>query len=344
MKIGETIRTYKKDPYRKSYIRTLYEVIRCMINEKELPHYYFSHLLYKKNFHNYLDYIGNKKSLQIRREILKPNSILDDKILFQEFIYKNNIPGPGCLAYVKNAHLIVESSSEKLTTPDRLTIKLHELLGNSTSDNAIFIKPSNGIGGGGAYKVSREKLDNPAYINNLITDLQKNDYIVQEVVIQHETLNQLHSSSLNTIRIHSYRMNNRQIGIASALSRMGYGGAHVDNISSGGIFVPIDLAKGSLSKYGYNFLAKGGGSYTAHPDTKIVFEGFRLPYFSQALELAGRAASFFENKFIGWDVAITVNGPILIEGNHNPHLMMAQTACGGFRSHPIYKELFKAYL
>jgi hypothetical protein len=75
-----------------------------------------------------------------------------------------------------------------------------------------------------------------------------------------------------------------------------------------------------------------------------VFAGFELPYFKEALELVLQAAHYFENTIIGWDIAITANGPIFIEGNHKPHLTGTQIAAGGFRSHPIYKELFKGYL
>ncbi|MDQ3289711.1 MAG: hypothetical protein M3Q05_00320, partial [Bacteroidota bacterium] len=71
MNLKKTFLTYSKDPYRKSHLRISYEAFRCMIKEKELPLYYFSHLLYKRNITNYLDYIGNTKSLRIRREILK---------------------------------------------------------------------------------------------------------------------------------------------------------------------------------------------------------------------------------------------------------------------------------
>ncbi|MDQ4139020.1 MAG: hypothetical protein M3142_00715, partial [Bacteroidota bacterium] len=247
-------------------------------------------------------------------------------------------------AYVKKKHLIINGSFEEINSVEKLISLLSNLLEKCTSSDSIFIKPSDGIGGGGVYKIHKGSFSDTNNIKKLFADLQKNNYIIQEAVIQHEIMNRLNPSSLNSIRIHTYRKPNGEIGIASALSRMGYGGSHVDNITAGGIFVSVDIDKGCLEKYGYNFIARGGGSYTIHPDTKTVFAGFQLPFFSQSQALVCQAASYFENKVIGWDVAITPNGPILVEGNHNPHLMMAQTACGGFRHHPIYKELFKEYL
>lgn len=341
------ITTYNKDPFRKSHLRTLYEVLRGMIQEKELSTYYFSHLLFKKDVFNYRDYIGNKKLVRIKNEVFKlnnTNAILQDKILFQKFIEENNIPGPICLAEVKNGSLTTSYSSEKLTTRTSLISQLKELINRCSLSDSLFLKPSNGYGGGGAYKINLAKLDQHDYIDKLLAELQKKDYIIQESVVQHADMNRLHSSSLNTLRIISYRQPTGECGIASIFSRMGCGGAHLDNSSVGGIFVPIDINKGCLEKFGYHFIENGGRSDISHPDSGVVFEGYQLPHFSQSLELVRYAASFFENKIIGWDVAVTINGPILIEGNYNPHLTGTQIACGGFRNHPVYKELFKEYI
>ena len=309
-----------------------------------MPNYYFNHLLFKKNIRNYLDYIGSKKLIRIKQTVFERNAILEDKILFQTFIQENSIPGPVYLGQVKNQVISGISASGKVTSSQALVEVLQELLKQCTVSNSLFIKPLSGLGGAGTYKITLQSLENNALVNKLFHDFQKNNFIIQETVVQHEIMNQLNSSSLNTVRIISYKNANGQVGIASTLSRMGRGGAHVDNASCGGIFVPITLATGQLDKYGYNFIGNGGGTYTAHPDTGLIFEGFKMPYFQESLELVCKAASFFKNKIIGWDVAVTVNGPILIEGNYNPHLIGTQTACGGFRGHAVYQDLFKDYL
>lgn len=41
---------------------------------------------------------------------------------------------------------------------------------------------------------------------------------------------------------------------------------------------------------------------------------------------------------------VTSSGPMIIEGNQNPHLIMLQMACGGIRNHDRYKEIFKEYI
>jgi glutathione synthase/RimK-type ligase-like ATP-grasp enzyme len=53
-----------------------------------------------------------------------------------------------------------------------------------------------------------------------------------------------------------------------------------------------------------------------HPKTGIHFDGFRLPFWKQACSLVERAAiKFLPIRTIGWDVALTPDGPIILEGN-----------------------------
>mgnify|MGYP000795309594 FL=1 len=56
--------------------------------------------------------------------------------------------------------------------------------------------------------------------------------------------------------------------------------------------------------------------------------GFQIPLFDQALELCRTASRRVEAhlKYIGWDVAITPDGPVLVEGNNLPGYDMCQNA------------------
>ncbi len=44
---------------------------------------------------------------------------------------------------------------------------------------------------------------------------------------------------------------------------------------------------------------------------------------------------------IGWDVAISENGPLIIEGNDNNSLFMSDIAYGGYLKHPLFKEILE---
>lgn len=53
-----------------------------------------------------------------------------------------------------------------------------------------------------------------------------------------------------------------------------------------------------------------------HPDTQIPFAGFEVPFWQEACDLAVRAAKTFrETRAVGWDIGLTPEGPLLLEGN-----------------------------
>ena len=65
----------------------------------------------------------------------------------------------------------------------------------------------------------------------------------------------------------------------------------------------------------------------AHPVSGKVFAGTQLPDWAEACEMAREAHALFpEFGVIGWDVAFTENGPLLIECNDNPFHSLYQMA------------------
>src|SRR5690606_10909580 len=68
-------------------------------------------------------------------------------------------------------------------------------------------------------------------------------------------------------------------------------------------------------------------TFEHHPDTGVCFEGFTLPYWNDTTNLVLRAHQAFpELGVIGWDVAITEQGPVLIEANHAWDINLLQVA------------------
>ena len=59
--------------------------------------------------------------------------------------------------------------------------------------------------------------------------------------------------------------------------------------------------------------------YAEHPVTKCPIVGFKVPMFKEAVDLVKEASKVVpEIGYVGWDVAIGKNEPILIEGNCFP--------------------------
>jgi hypothetical protein len=55
---------------------------------------------------------------------------------------------------------------------------------------------------------------------------------------------------------------------------------------------------------------------SAHPKTGVPFNKFRLPFWSEVCSLVKETAiKLLPVRTIGWDVAITPNGPVILEAN-----------------------------
>lgn len=99
--------------------------------------------------------------------------------------------------------------------------------------------------------------------------------------------------------------------------KLGIGGSQVDNMSAGGISAPIDPATGQVYRAAASPLI-GEHKYAVHPDTKEHILGFQVPEWDSVMDLARRAARIVPAiRSVGWDIAVTSRGAILVEGNDN---------------------------
>ena len=59
--------------------------------------------------------------------------------------------------------------------------------------------------------------------------------------------------------------------------------------------------------------------------TNIKFDGFQIPYWEEIKEMVLKAALVNDKvNLVGWDVAISKNGPLIIEGNRGPGFDLVQ--------------------
>jgi hypothetical protein len=184
----------------------------------------------------------------------------------------------------------------------------------SSDDNKVVVKNSKGQCGKGLQVINYSKNSDASI---LITQLKNtgND-IVEQYVEQHDELNRLSPSGLNTLRIFTIINNEGKVDILGARQRITVN-SHIDNLAAGNMACDVDLATGKIIGPGvYSDITKTD-SYK-HPITGIELIGFQIPRFAEAIDLVTRASLFdTSNKTIGWDVAITNKGVELIEGNHN---------------------------
>lgn len=178
--------------------------------------------------------------------------------------------------------------------------------------NIFMAKPINLQCGKGIEKIEIKKNTN---INNLYKKLKNNKQtLLEEYVVQHDIMNKLFPNSVNTLRIVSANINGKVTILFRAI-RIGNGKNVVDNFNHGGMYSIVNK-KGIIDKPAID---KSSNIYDIHPVTKTKIVGFEIPYFKEAIKMVKDAAKVVpEVGLVGFDVAITNNGPVLIEGNQLP--------------------------
>lgn len=166
----------------------------------------------------------------------------------------------------------------------------------------------------------------------------KKDFLVQERVRQHERMAALNPTSVNTMRILSYR-SGMEVLIIYSVVRIGRSGSVIDNQCAGGISTTISK-EGKLGKEAFGGFSKDNIVAT---DTGVVLENYQLPSHDKAIEMVKRLhlkLPFFD--LVGWDVAIQEDGePVLIEFNTNPGLSQSAFKSGmGEYTERIIRELW----
>lgn len=186
--------------------------------------------------------------------------------------------------------------------------------------DVVFAKQTETFGGQG---ITRELVSAETDYNELFNRLMDNkQYLIEDAIVQHSKMNELYSGSVNTLRMVTLVDNDNVPHFMYALIRMGQKGAKVDNISSGGMYAPVN-EKGIITHAA--FCDKEGICHDVHPTSGTKLIGFEIPYFAEAVELVKKAALVVPGmRYVGWDIAITEKGPILVEGNNFPSYDMVQ--------------------
>lgn len=218
---------------------------------------------------------------------------------------------PFLFAGIKQPELIVRRMGRFWYEGDQI-ISEAALKARINAEPAAFIKEATESHSGyGVRYVSADNGDLYTAFCEAIAPMQ-GDIVVQKPVKQHAGLSALNESSVNTYRILTM-MREDGITVYSRVLRMGIGNIKVDNASSGGVTCGI-REDGTLRAVGYK---PSGESYTVHPSSGVVFDGYQLPCFDKAVELVKKAHPMVPHfQLMAWDIAIDEKGEaVMIEAN-----------------------------
>lgn len=187
----------------------------------------------------------------------------------------------------------------------------HKVLENATG--RVAVKDSLGQCGWSVEILNLKKFNRESLIKFMKI---KGFDMVEEFIVQHDYLATLSNSGLNTVRIITQLNAKDEVEYIGPTLRITVN-SEVDNMAMGNIASPIDIKTGKVFSAGvYQDITKE--SEIEHPITHTPIVGFQIPFWDDVLKLTSEAALHNKNnRSIGWDVAITNQGPSLLEGNHN---------------------------
>lgn len=318
------IQLYKKTPkaLRKSKW-SCFKEIRMLYNYwKAFPETYFRFGMFQKCYND----IDKMKSFIPQHAYYRYATdmdnryhvLIDDKILFHDIMTSYGLPVPMRYFTFRNNEfrdgikLLSDDEVDRVIadiTDDRIFVKRYT--GGAASGISIFTKVDDG---------KYVDADNDFVSAKMIRNKYSNkDFFLEKQIVQEPILRSFNPDTVNTIRVLTY--NNQ---IISATVRFGGKGEFVDNVSANGVAVSLDIETGCLGSYGLKMYSTVEHFYE-HPDSNIKFEGTYVeqwPLVRSIVEKALRYVPYY--KSVGFDVATTEQGPIILEINTGAGINLSQ--------------------
>ncbi len=189
----------------------------------------------------------------------------------------------------------------------------------------IITKNPTGVGGNGISMRDREEITDVAALRAEL--LASGQTLVEEVLTQHPEMARLYPRSVNSLRMVTYLDPVGTVHVLAGVLKIGNGGV-IDNFSNGGMYTMLDENGRAL----HAASDEEGHPFDVHPVTGEQISGYQVPLYAEILDLVDRLARRVPAMpYIGWDIAITPERPVVIEGNHNTGVFQSKPSVSGIR-------------
>lgn len=271
----------------KSVISHYWDCLWCGIKYGCSPSQYIDGEFYRLKSFDREKTLTKGRGYELSRLYNKSKEVCQNKVAFNGFFRQ----------YVKRDWLYAKEAS------------LAEIKDFIENHERVMVKPIDSAKGKGVTEWNK---------NNDITALCGENCLLEEIIVQHPDMC-FCNRSVNTIRIVSILDNIGEVHFIRAILKSGVGDTIVDNVNAGGVEYPINIKYGRIEGGGYRGGDNSSGKYSrilVHPGTDRFMLGIKIPFWNEALLMVENAAKMLPNcRYVGWDIAITPNGPEFIEGN-----------------------------
>lgn len=353
--LGDEIPRYMASKSKKNLFLQISDIARATLYYRKIPYHYLTHSLYENvEDVEVLDFIPTQILHRLQSDLnpVEARPMADFKPLFGKIMREAGLPVPQDLGYVTRDGRFLTDQREPTTFQTLHQTVLAQAVG------AVFIKPAAGGHGKAThllmvapdgFSLNDRTLSEADFLALLFgpeTPADWHEFVIQKNLKQHSKLSRLHRTAVCTVRIDTL-IEKDQVEFNAAGIRVGRPGGITDGWTLGGFMIPINLSNGALVGPAVvsptNWRAYGGIHVARHPATGESFDDIIVPYWPQVVALVTKAAkALVPLKCIGWDVAITEQGPVIVEANHDYHMYLQQEAVRGLRAAPLGRLALKS--
>jgi hypothetical protein len=311
-----------RTPHRKGWIPLFWEIHRLIkdrgftlpeIFENELDLHdkeYQDSFLNLKEQRHYLKLLNPKKYFSLARNKYLTHILLDSLGIEDKshlYLYYNpQLEGSTEKHTANNLHGVINLL--RIQNVRCCVIKTTE---DSHGENVRVIKDIQDIDSDMILTMHNE---NKIKLSDLLGD---EPLIFEDVIQQSQQMSLLNASSVNTVRFMTVLYPDNKARVIACFMKIGRAGSCVDNAGNGGnVDSGVNLETGQL----YNAICFNGWRkserITNHPDSGVQVDGIVIKNWH---DIKRKVCKYQEKlpfiKAAGWDIAITENGPKIIEVN-----------------------------
>jgi hypothetical protein len=139
---------------------------------------------------------------------------------------------------------------------------------------------------------------------------ERGELLIEQLITQHPDLAAVCPGTVNTTRVTAF-FDGEKTHILAMAQKFGRG-AVSDQMTFGGFYTMLD-DDGKAVGPGYD---SHGHVHVRHPDSGFVIADFQLPMIDEVKAFVDRVARVVPQvQYVGWDIVVSPDGPVLVEGN-----------------------------
>ena len=175
----------------------------------------------------------------------------------------------------------------------------------------VFAKDPLGECGHGIKKIIVKEIENRESVYKEL--LNNKQFLIEEAIIQSDELNEINPNVVNSFRVVTLVKDGKAHIVNNAI-RINQFDSEIIGCTN-----DIYVSFSEDGKIDSKVIDDYGNVYKRHPLTNKEFDSVCIKDVKEAFELCKKAAlEVPEVRYVGWDIAFSNKGPVLVEGNEYP--------------------------